>query len=192
MMRRLATVSCRPGSKFFSYFFRFRSLFNSRGPDDIKERPSPSTGRKGDGCMKDTDHHIRHSCGHLGDRASPQRRESCARQKGQTGRGMAPSRAGATPLLHTVPCAKVTRGSLQPNKKLPSVRAARIWSKQLKQVGITHFSFVFSIFFSFGREEVSRKRGNKRHENEKSDTEKNTRLGGRTPLFRLSAAQKVR
>ena len=40
--------------------------------------------------------------------------------------------------------------SLQPNKKLPSVRAARIWSKQLKKVGITYFSFVFSIFFSLG------------------------------------------
>jgi integrase len=37
---------------------------------------------------------------------------------------------------------KVSRGSLQPNKKLPSVRATRIWSKQLKKVGITYFSFV--------------------------------------------------
>jgi hypothetical protein len=45
---------------------------------------------------------------------------------------------------------KVNRGSLQPNKKLPSVRAARIWSKQLKKVGITYFSFVFTIFFSLG------------------------------------------
>ncbi len=36
------------------------------------------------------------------------------------------------------------------NKKLPSVRAARIWSKQLKKVGITYFSFVFSIFFGLG------------------------------------------
>jgi len=33
-------------------------------------------------------------------------------------------------------------------KKLPSVRAARIWSKQLKKVGITYFSLVFTIFFS--------------------------------------------
>ncbi len=45
---------------------------------------------------------------------------------------------------------KVSRGSLQPNKKLLSVHAARMWSKQLKKVGITHFSFVFSIFFSLG------------------------------------------
>ena len=46
--------------------------------------------------------------------------------------------------------AKVSGGSLQPNKKLLSVRAAIIWSKQLKEVGITYFSFVFSIFFSLG------------------------------------------
>ncbi len=36
----------------------------------------------------------------------------------------------------------------QPNKKLPSVRAVRIWAKQVKKVGITYFSFVFTIFFS--------------------------------------------
>jgi hypothetical protein len=43
---------------------------------------------------------------------------------------------------------KVSRGSLQPNKKLLSARAARIWAKQVKKVGITYFSFVFGIFFS--------------------------------------------
>jgi hypothetical protein len=43
---------------------------------------------------------------------------------------------------------KVTHGSLQPNKKILSVRAVRIWAKQVKKVGITHFSFVFSSFFS--------------------------------------------
>jgi len=56
--------------------------------------------------------------------------------------------AGATPLLCTFPCPKVNRGSLQPNKKLPSVRAVRIWAKQEKKVGITYFSFAFTIFFS--------------------------------------------
>jgi len=47
---------------------------------------------------------------------------------------------------------KVSRGSLQPNKKLPSVRSceARILAKQVKKVGITYFSFVFSTFFSLG------------------------------------------
>jgi DNA-binding transcriptional regulator YhcF (GntR family) len=44
--------------------------------------------------------------------------------------------------------AKVTRGSLQPNKKLPSVRAVRIWAKQVQKVGITYFSFVFTLFLA--------------------------------------------
>jgi hypothetical protein len=44
--------------------------------------------------------------------------------------------------------AKVSRGSLQPNKKLLSASAARIWVEQVKKVGITYFSLVLSIFFS--------------------------------------------
>lgn len=48
--------------------------------------------------------------------------------------------------LDSVP--KVNRGSLQPNKEIPSVRAVRIWSKQVKKVGITYFKFVFSNFFT--------------------------------------------
>jgi hypothetical protein len=43
---------------------------------------------------------------------------------------------------------KVTRGSLQPNKRLLSMRTVRIWAKEVKKVGITHFSFVFNIFLS--------------------------------------------
>jgi hypothetical protein len=39
------------------------------------------------------------------------------------------------------------RGSLQPNKILLSVCAAGR-ANQVKKVGITYFSFVFTIFFS--------------------------------------------
>jgi hypothetical protein len=56
---------------------------------------------KGDGCMKDTDHPIRHPGVHLGDRASAQRSESYARENAQYGRGMAACWAGATPLFAT-------------------------------------------------------------------------------------------
>ena len=56
-MKRLTTVSCRSRGKIFSYFFRFRSLFNSRGLDDVEGLPLLSAARKGEGCMKDTDHH---------------------------------------------------------------------------------------------------------------------------------------
>ena len=74
--------------------------------------------------MKDTDQHIRHLRSHCGGQASARRRGSCALRDREFGRGGAP------------------------NKKIPSVRAVRIWSKQLKKVGITYFSFVFSSFFS--------------------------------------------
>jgi len=43
---------------------------------------------------------------------------------------------------------KVSRGSLQPNKKLLSVCAARICAKQVQKEGITYFNFVFTIFFT--------------------------------------------
>ncbi len=43
---------------------------------------------------------------------------------------------------------KVSLGSLQPNKKLLSVCAARICAKQVQKVGITYFNFVFTIFFT--------------------------------------------
>jgi hypothetical protein len=56
---------------------------------------------KGDGCMKDTDHPIRHPRVHFGDRASAQRSESYARLNAQDGRGMAACWAGATPLFAT-------------------------------------------------------------------------------------------
>jgi len=56
---------------------------------------------EGDGCMKDTDHRMRHPRVHLSDRASARRARGCAEPNGQYGRGMAPSWAGATPLFAT-------------------------------------------------------------------------------------------
>src|SRR5712664_3436750 len=116
----------------------------------FKEPRSLFATREGDGCIKDTDHHIRHPRDHLGDRASPRGTRGCAWRDDQFGRGQNTVLGWSDPTLAHGSVPKVTRGSLQPNKKLPSVRASRIWSKQLKKVGITYFSFVFSIFFSLG------------------------------------------
>ena len=69
--------------------------------------------------MKDTDHPIRHLRVHPGDRANAQARESCARQNGQDGRGMAPSWAGATPLLHTLPWPRVILGVAPAHEETP-------------------------------------------------------------------------
>src|SRR5260370_34005229 len=43
--------------------------------------------REGEVCMKDPDHHMRHPCGHLGDRASAQGTRGCAWRDDQFGRG---------------------------------------------------------------------------------------------------------
>jgi len=98
--------------------------------------------------MKDTDHHIRHPHGHLGDQASAQGPSGCAWRDDQFGRGQNTVVGWSDPTLAQGSVPKVTRGSLQPNKKLLSMRAVRIWAKQVKKVGITHFSFVFTVFFS--------------------------------------------
>jgi hypothetical protein len=98
--------------------------------------------------MKDTDHHIRHPRGHLGGRASAQRTRGCAWRDDQFGRGQNTVLGWSDPTFAHDSVAKVMPGSLQPNKKPPSVRAVRIWAKQVKKVGITSFSFVFSIFFN--------------------------------------------
>jgi hypothetical protein len=100
--------------------------------------------------MKDTDHHIRHPRGHLGDRASAHRTRGCAWRDDQVGRGQNTVLGWSDPTFAHDSVAKVMPGSLQPNKTLLSVCAARIWAKQVKKVGITYFIFVFTIFFSLG------------------------------------------
>jgi hypothetical protein len=98
--------------------------------------------------MKETDHHICHPRGHLGDGASAQGTRGCAWRDDQFGRGQNTGLGWSDPTLERISVPKVTHGSLQPNRKLLSVRVARIWAKQVKKVEITHFSFAFTIFFS--------------------------------------------
>jgi hypothetical protein len=113
---RIARVSCRPGGKFFSYFFRSQSLFISRGVDDGKGHPSYFGGREGEGCMKDTDHPIRHPRGHLGDRASAQRTRGCAWHDDQFGREQNTVLGWSDPTFCHWLVAKRPLGSLQPNQ----------------------------------------------------------------------------
>jgi hypothetical protein len=107
------------------------------------------SGVEGDAYMKDTDHPIRHLCAHFGDRASARWRGSYARQNAQDGCGMAPCWAGG-PHFCTRFRAQSESWVAPAQQETSLVRAARMWAKQLKKVGITHFSFVFSIFFSLG------------------------------------------
>ncbi len=116
-MKILGTVSRRSKGKIFIELFQFGGLLMVWALSISYEPRSLFATREGERCMKGSVHPVRHPRVHLGERASAQARESFARQNGQNGRGTAPSWAGATPLLHTVPCPKVTRGSLQPNKE---------------------------------------------------------------------------
>ena len=88
---------------------------------------------KGDGCMKDTDHPIRHPRVHLGDRASAQWSESYARQNAQDGRRMAACWAGATPLFATCAWPKDHRGRSSPTNRGSHLLAR---SPQTKTVSI--------------------------------------------------------
>jgi hypothetical protein len=85
---------------------------------------------KGDGCMKDTNHRVRHPRVHLDDRATAPRTRGCAWRDDQFGRGQNTVLGWSDPTFAHGSVAKVMHGSLQPNKKLHSVRAARIWAKQ--------------------------------------------------------------
>jgi hypothetical protein len=76
--------------------------------------------------MKDKDHLIVHPRGHRGDRTSARMRGSCTRRDREFGRGRAPCLGWSDPTFAHDSVAKVTRGSLQPNKKLLSVRGEKL------------------------------------------------------------------
>ncbi len=81
---------------------------------------------KGDGCMRDTDHNIRHPRGHLGDRVSARWTSGCAQRDDQFGRAQNTELGWSDPTFAHGSVAKVTRGSLQPNKQFRSVRAVNL------------------------------------------------------------------
>jgi hypothetical protein len=76
--------------------------------------------------MKDTDHHMRHPLGHLGDRASARETKGCAWRDDQFGRGQNTVLGWSDPTFGHGPVSKVNHGSLQPNRKFPSVRGENL------------------------------------------------------------------
>ena len=100
--------------------------------------------------MQGLNHLSLHGSRHPGVTRSCWERKGCACHDIQFGHGQNTGLGWSDPTFGHDSVPKVNRGSLQPNKKIPSVRAVRIWSKQLKKVGITYFSFAFSSFFSLG------------------------------------------
>jgi len=89
--------------------------------------------------MKDTDHHMRHPRGHLGDRASAQGTRGCAWRDDQFGRGQNTVLGWSDPTLGHCSVPKVMLGvapaheDISPNF-LPAC-VAGIWMKQVKEQG---------------------------------------------------------
>jgi hypothetical protein len=100
--------------------------------------------------MKYAVHHLVHLSVHFTDSGSVPIRRTCAPRRPRFDRGQNTALGWSDPTFAHDCVAKVTPGSLQPNKTLLSRRAARIRTKQVQKVGITHFSFVFTVFFTLG------------------------------------------
>jgi len=96
------------------------------GHNYFKELRSLFATREGDGRTKHTDHHIRHPYGHLGDRASVQGTRGCAWRDDQFGRGQNTVLGWSDPTFAHGSVAKVTRGSLQPDKNFFGARGENL------------------------------------------------------------------
>ena len=141
-------IFCRLGGEHCYCAFSLSSPLTDAGYDYFKELKSLLATREGEVCMKDTDHHMRHPRGHLGDRASVQGTRGCAWRDDQFGRGQNTVLGWSDPTFAHGSVAKVMLGVAPAQQEFLPVRSMRIWTKQVKKVGITYFSFVFTIFFS--------------------------------------------
>lgn len=125
-MKTLATVFCSSREKIFSYFFRFQGLCNS---------VNCFLRVKGDGCMKDTDHHLCHPRRHLANRAGAQGTRGCAWRDDQFGRAQNTVLGWSDPTFAHGSVAKVMIGVAPAREILFDVLpagAAGFWRKQGK------------------------------------------------------------
>ena len=142
--------------------------------------------------MKYPDHHMRHPRGHNGDRASAQGTRGCAWRDDQFGRGQNPVLGWSDPLLHTIPWPKCLVGRSSPTRNFPGARgenlveAAEEGRNYLLQLRLQHLLQLGNAHKSRENEEMNDTRMRKVTEKKTPD------WAGATPLFRLSAAQKVR
>ncbi len=88
--------------------------------DYFKEPRSLFATREGDGCMKDTDHPIRHPRGHLVDRASAQGTRGCAWRDEQFGRGQNAVLGWSDPTFAHGSVPKVMLGVAPAYEEIPS------------------------------------------------------------------------
>ena len=114
--------------------------------------------RGGDGSTKDTDHPIRHPCGHLGHRPCAQGTRGCAWRDDQCGRGQNTVLGWSDPTFADGSVAKVMIGVAPAHEILFDVLpagAAGFWRKpvrmkltQVTQVKIAVYTFITTNFFN--------------------------------------------
>jgi hypothetical protein len=130
---------CSPN--FLVEVFHFRGPLNSVGLNYFKE-PRLFAARKGDGCVKDRDHPMRHPRVHLPDRASGRRRRGCARQEVQFGRGQDTELGWSDPTFvatETVAVAPAQQVEVGINtKRVAPACGARVRREPVKSVRIAH------------------------------------------------------
>jgi hypothetical protein len=96
-------------------------------------------GREGDGCMKDTDHPIRHPHVHLDNRASAEGTRACARRDDSFGRGQNTVLGWSDPTFAHGSVAKVMLGvaPAQPKGQIAAcyacVRCGSSYARQAEQ-----------------------------------------------------------
>jgi hypothetical protein len=143
--------------------------------------------------MKDTDHHMRHPRGHLGDRTSAQGTRGCAWRDDQFGRGQDPVLGWSDPTFGhgSVPKSESWVAPAQQEDSLgargvnfgEASEEGRNYALQLR----LHHLLLLAVCLSSGKnEEIDERRIQKVTQKKTPD------WAGATPLFRLSAAQKVR
>jgi hypothetical protein len=98
--------------------------------------------------MQGLNHLSLHGWRHPGVTRSCWERKGCAWHDIQFGHGQNTRMGWSDPTFAHGSVAKLMLGVAPAQQEFLSVRAIRIWTKQVKKVGITYFSFVFTIFFS--------------------------------------------
>lgn len=121
------TLDFRQHRILFGHEIIVRSRFQDGFSIDESHLCRASASCEGDGCMKETDHPIRHPSIHLRIFGRARQRRSCAWRDSQLGRGQNTGLGWSDPTFGPVTVPKVIRGSLQPVGATSARRVLSAW-----------------------------------------------------------------
>lgn len=119
---------------FFDHEIMVRSRFPDGFPIDESHLCRASASCEGDGCMKDTDHPIRHPSIHLRIFGRARQRRSCAWRDSQLGRGQNTGLGWSDPTFWPVPVPKVISGvapARRRNKRAACFVRVWMWGREI-------------------------------------------------------------